>query len=307
MISEDPGTAGMQIALDFSQVTYVKGILGDAYEVIPQFNDNNPDKPGQVVYAWAKNVVQDCDTEEPIYSFKIKVPEREGFYSINIDRNELNKVVPKDETKQYEIDFRGLNIFNGDPTTTTAASVVSTDTTTTTTVTTTTVTTTSATTEPITTNGTDNDSTTTTTVTTTSATTAPITTNGTDNDSTTTTTVTTETVTTPGITSTTSTTTYIGTPAITTATSTTRNGAIITTTSTEPGTVLFGDVDCDGDVRINDVVLLNKYLAKNAKVSPQGLKNADCEYDNQINSKDTTKIKQFLAMFIEQTDLGKQA
>ena len=294
MISEDPGTAGMQIALDFSQVTYVKSILGDAYEVIPQFNDNNPAKPGQVVYAWAKNDVQDCDTEEPIYSFKIKAPETDGTYSINIDSKELNKVVPKDETKQYEIDFRGLDIVVGNPVTTT--SVVSTDTTTTTT-----VTTTSATTEPITTNDTDNDSTTTTTVTT-----DAITTGDTDNDSTTTTTVTTETVTTPGITETTSTTTYIGTPAITTATSTTRNGAI-TTTSTEPGTVLFGDVDCDGDVRINDVVLLNKYLAKNATVSPQGLKNADCEYDNQINSKDTTKIKQFLAMFIEQTDLGKQA
>ena len=66
-------------------------------------------------------------------------------------------------------------------------------------------------------------------------------------------------------------------------------------------------MNCDGDVRINDVVLLNKYLAKNATVSPQGLKNADCEYDEQVNSKDSTKIKQFLALLIERSALGKQA
>ena len=50
-----------------------------------------------------------------------------------------------------------------------------------------------------------------------------------------------------------------------------------TSTSKEDSDVLYGDVNCSGDVRINDVVLLNKYLAKNAKVSKQGLLNADCE------------------------------
>ncbi|MBQ1512666.1 MAG: dockerin type I repeat-containing protein, partial [Erysipelotrichaceae bacterium] len=277
MISEDPGTAGMQIALDFSEVTLVKSILGDAYEAIPQFNDNNPEKPGQVVYAWAKNAIQDCDTEEPIYSFKIKAPEKDGIYSIDLDRRELNKVVPKDETTQYQIDFHGLEIIVGEPGITVVTTTETTDATT--------VTTTETT-----------DATTVTTTETTDA--ATVTTTHTTDAATVTTTKTTDAVTetTPAV--------------VTTTAEVTTNGgthAQTTTTVADVSKVLFGDVDCDGAVRINDVVLLNKYLAKNAQVSPQGLKNADCEYDNQINSKDTTKIKQFLAMFIEQTDLGKQA
>ena len=74
-----------------------------------------------------------------------------------------------------------------------------------------------------------------------------------------------------------------------------------------PATVLYGDVNCDGDVRINDVVLLNKYLAKNATVTAQGLLNADCEKDDKVDTKDATKIKQFLALLIDRSELGKKS
>ena len=73
-----------------------------------------------------------------------------------------------------------------------------------------------------------------------------------------------------------------------------------TTTATTPddGDVLYGDVNCDKQVRINDVVLLNRYLAKTADVSAQGKKNADCVKDGNITADDSTAIKEFLARLI---------
>lgn len=68
----------------------------------------------------------------------------------------------------------------------------------------------------------------------------------------------------------------------TTTTSTTKktDGSTTTTTSTtvKPGTKLYGDTNCDGFVRINDVVLLNKYLndEKSYAIAEQGKINADC-------------------------------
>ena len=50
------------------------------------------------------------------------------------------------------------------------------------------------------------------------------------------------------------------------------------TTATPVGNVLYGDTNCDGEVRINDVVVLNKWLndAKSYDMKPQGKINADC-------------------------------
>ena len=47
---------------------------------------------------------------------------------------------------------------------------------------------------------------------------------------------------------------------------------------TKAGDPLYGDTNCDGVVRINDVVLLNKWLndAKSYAMSDQGKLNADC-------------------------------
>jgi hypothetical protein len=71
-----------------------------------------------------------------------------------------------------------------------------------------------------------------------------------------------------------------------------------TTATPDDGDVLYGDVNCDKQVRINDVVLLNRYLAKTADVTAQGKKNADCVKDGNITADDSTAIKEFLARLI---------
>ena len=68
---------------------------------------------------------------------------------------------------------------------------------------------------------------------------------------------------------------------------------------TKTGTVLPGDVNCNGQVQINDVVLLNRYLAKTAEVSEQGLKNAECDGDGKIGQGDSSAIKEYLAKLID--------
>ena len=78
IIKNDPGTAGMQMYLNFKEVEVVKATVGDAYDVTPEFNDSDANKGGQIVYAWAKSALQDCDTSEAICSFNVKVPSADG-------------------------------------------------------------------------------------------------------------------------------------------------------------------------------------------------------------------------------------
>ncbi len=71
---------------------------------------------------------------------------------------------------------------------------------------------------------------------------------------------------------------------------------------------LYGDVDCNGVVEINDVVLLSRYVAQDATAkapSAQGLLNADCKKDGTIDSSDITAIARYLAHLIDATELGK--
>ncbi len=91
-----------------------------------------------------------------------------------------------------------------------------------------------------------------------------------------------------------------------TTTTTTDTTTIPDDSTTQPeGEVLWGDVNCDKQVTIADVVLLNKYIAKNANVSAQGLKNANCQNDNNVDTKDAACIKGYLALVIEYSVLGK--
>ena len=73
---------------------------------------------------------------------------------------------------------------------------------------------------------------------------------------------------------------------------------------------LYGDVDCNGKVEINDVVLLSRYVAQDSSIpnppSAQGLKNADCKYDGTIDADDITAIARYLAHLIEKSELGPQ-
>lgn len=90
------------------------------------------------------------------------------------------------------------------------------------------------------------------------------------------------TTTTSSSTTTTTSTTKKDDSTTTTTTSTTKKDDSSTTTTTsttaKPGTKLYGDTNCDGVVRINDVVLLNKYLNDNKSyaIKDQGKINADC-------------------------------
>ena len=93
------------------------------------------------------------------------------------------------------------------------------------------------------------------------------------------TTTTTEEVTTTTTKEVTTTTTEEVTTTTTKAVTTTTTEKVTTTTTTaEPGTLLYGDTNCDGVVNIADVVVLNKWLNNNADyaIKPQGKINADC-------------------------------
>lgn len=58
-------------------------------------------------------------------------------------------------------------------------------------------------------------------------------------------------------------------------------------TKTKPG-----DVNCDGQVKIDDVILLNRFLAEDAAVSisEQGMRNAECDGEPDVTSDDAISI-----------------
>ncbi len=64
--------------------------------------------------------------------------------------------------------------------------------------------------------------------------------------------------------------------------------------TTEP---LPGDVNCDGAVKVGDVILLNRFLAEDteAQISEQGMRNAECDGLDGINGNDATAILRILA------------
>ena len=106
---------------------------------------------------------------------------------------------------------------------------------------------------------------------------------------------TTETVTTTTESTTTEDTTS-GTRDTTTTTTTT-----ITTTCTENTTIkkrkVSGDTDCSWYVDVSDAVLLARYLAedKTARISDDGLKNADCDGEAGVTGGDLTQILLYIA------------
>lgn len=85
-------------------------------------------------------------------------------------------------------------------------------------------------------------------------------------------------------------------PVVTTAVPVTTT----TTTATTAAPQLepeYGDVNCNGEVEISDVVLLARYIAQDPTVtiSPQGVLNADCDKNSVVDSSDITAISRYLA------------
>ncbi len=67
--------------------------------------------------------------------------------------------------------------------------------------------------------------------------------------------------------------------------------------------VLYGDVNGDGDVRINDVVLLRKYLAGyDVKLSKRQLEAATIVNDDKPSIEDATQIQKYLAEIVTSLD-----
>ncbi|MDD5947050.1 MAG: hypothetical protein PUC41_04545 [Oscillospiraceae bacterium] len=64
-----------------------------------------------------------------------------------------------------------------------------------------------------------------------------------------------------------------------------------------PIKVLIGDVNCDGDVKIGDVILLNRFMAEDESITvkAEGLANADADGDGGIGSGDSVAILKILA------------
>lgn len=93
-------------------------------------------------------------------------------------------------------------------------------------------------------------------------------------------------------------------PIITTTTTTTTTS---TTPKDEPSNVRYGDVNCDGVVKIDDVVLINRYAAEDTSISisDQGMLNADCAFNDKVDTTDAVAILQYLAGLLSYGELGK--
>ena len=63
---------------------------------------------------------------------------------------------------------------------------------------------------------------------------------------------------------------------------------------------LMGDVDCNGEVDITDVILLARYTAEDTEISvtKQGLLNADLNADGKYTAQDTTTILRIIAKLV---------
>ena len=90
----------------------------------------------------------------------------------------------------------------------------------------------------------------------------------------------------------TTTTTTDTTPAETTTTTTVTTPAE-TTTTTEP-TFWLGDVNLDGIINVQDVVLLQKYLIRKETLTAEQAKPADVNEDGVVNVIDLLRLKNFV-------------
>lgn len=84
-----------------------------------------------------------------------------------------------------------------------------------------------------------------------------------------------------------------------TTTGTTDETTTDTTTGTDTKTLL-GDVNCDGSVKSNDLLLLKKYLLGLDDLSEQGFKNSDINGDGSVKSNDLLTLKKYLLGLIDE-------
>ncbi len=108
LVEFDPGTTGMQIDLDFSQLC-LRGIqIGNAYDVEPETGFTSDDR---FHYAWSKSRIQKCNAREPICSFSVQAPSVPGTYRIGTDSNAENIVIGEKDKASHLLYFQGLDII----------------------------------------------------------------------------------------------------------------------------------------------------------------------------------------------------
>lgn len=66
----------------------------------------------------------------------------------------------------------------------------------------------------------------------------------------------------------------------------------------------MGDVNCDSEVDISDVILLSRYAAEDreAEVTAQGKANSDCNHDGKLNAADCQYILKMIAKLIPMSE-----
>lgn len=81
----------------------------------------------------------------------------------------------------------------------------------------------------------------------------------------------------------------------------------IKTTTIKSGSFLYGDTNCDNMVDVSDAVLLARLLAEDAeaKVTEDGLRNADCDGQSGLSSSDTVRILMLIAKLVTPDQMGK--
>ncbi|NLP25802.1 MAG: DUF5620 domain-containing protein [Clostridiales bacterium] len=120
------------------------------------------------------------------------------------------------------------------------------------------------------------------------------------------TTTTEATTTTPRVTTTEATTTTpkVTTTQVTTTPKVTTTTEVTTTEDINWDKVVYGDIDLDGDVRVNDIIEFNKHLVGSVVLSPTARENANCVYDDMLNMADNMQIAKYLVKQISKADLG---
>ncbi len=62
--------------------------------------------------------------------------------------------------------------------------------------------------------------------------------------------------------------------------------------------VVYGDINCDGEIRVSDAVLLAQHLALwGVDISDEGMEAADVRHDGVVNTKDAVLLAQYLALW----------
>ncbi len=80
---------------------------------------------------------------------------------------------------------------------------------------------------------------------------------------------------------------------------TTAKQTTTSTTTTGTSTLKYGDVNCDGEIDIRDVLMLNKNLLLGEALSTQGIKNSDVDGDGKPTSADALLILQFTVSLVK--------